>query len=321
MPLLEVRNLVKEFSRTRGWFAPPSIVRAVDDVSFTIERGRNVRARRRIRQRQNHDRPMHPAARRADVGRGPFQRRGRAWVFPVAHASRAPRHADRLPGSVLLPQSTHAGRRHRRRAAHHPSHRAQTGETCASRGAVRAGRARRVTARQVSAPVQRRTAPAHRARPRTRAESFAHHRGRTGIGAGRFGPGTGHQPADGPAGSVEADISLHRARSQARAPHLQPRRGDVPGKDRRDGGRPMRSLPHRRILTRVRCCLRFRCRIRAPHASASCSKPRRSAARRRCAKSAPGTWPPYRRQLTAISSQLSVISSQTISSQLTAISS
>ena len=39
MPLLEVRNLVKEFSRTRGWFAPPPIVRAVDDVSFTIEQG------------------------------------------------------------------------------------------------------------------------------------------------------------------------------------------------------------------------------------------------------------------------------------------
>ena len=37
MPLLEVRNLVKEFSRTRGWFAPPAIVRAVDGVSFTIE--------------------------------------------------------------------------------------------------------------------------------------------------------------------------------------------------------------------------------------------------------------------------------------------
>jgi oligopeptide transport system ATP-binding protein len=39
MALLEVRNLVKEFSRARGWFAPPSIVRAVDSVSFTIEEG------------------------------------------------------------------------------------------------------------------------------------------------------------------------------------------------------------------------------------------------------------------------------------------
>jgi peptide/nickel transport system ATP-binding protein/oligopeptide transport system ATP-binding protein len=39
MPLLEVRNLVKHFVRKHGLFRPPSIVRAVDDVSFTIEAG------------------------------------------------------------------------------------------------------------------------------------------------------------------------------------------------------------------------------------------------------------------------------------------
>ena len=39
MALLEVRHLVKEFSRSRGLFASPSVVRAVDDVSFTIEEG------------------------------------------------------------------------------------------------------------------------------------------------------------------------------------------------------------------------------------------------------------------------------------------
>ena len=39
MALLEVSNLVKEFSRTRGMFAPPSVVRAVDGVSFTISEG------------------------------------------------------------------------------------------------------------------------------------------------------------------------------------------------------------------------------------------------------------------------------------------
>jgi ABC-type oligopeptide transport system ATPase subunit len=39
MPLLEVRDLVKEFSRKRGLFAPPSVIRAVDGVSFTIEHG------------------------------------------------------------------------------------------------------------------------------------------------------------------------------------------------------------------------------------------------------------------------------------------
>jgi oligopeptide transport system ATP-binding protein len=39
MPLLEVANLVKEFSRKRGFLSAPSIVHAVDDVSFTIDEG------------------------------------------------------------------------------------------------------------------------------------------------------------------------------------------------------------------------------------------------------------------------------------------
>src|SRR3954466_3351525 len=39
MPLLEVRDLVKEFSRSGGLFARASAVRAVDGVSFTIEEG------------------------------------------------------------------------------------------------------------------------------------------------------------------------------------------------------------------------------------------------------------------------------------------
>jgi peptide/nickel transport system ATP-binding protein len=39
MPLLEVSRLVKEFSRRHGVLAARSIVRAVDDVSFTIDEG------------------------------------------------------------------------------------------------------------------------------------------------------------------------------------------------------------------------------------------------------------------------------------------
>jgi ABC-type oligopeptide transport system ATPase subunit len=39
MPLLDVRHLVKHFVRRQGLFAPTSIVRAVDDVSFAIEAG------------------------------------------------------------------------------------------------------------------------------------------------------------------------------------------------------------------------------------------------------------------------------------------
>lgn len=39
MPLLEVRHLVKEFTHKKGLFAKATAVRAVDDISFTIERG------------------------------------------------------------------------------------------------------------------------------------------------------------------------------------------------------------------------------------------------------------------------------------------
>jgi peptide/nickel transport system ATP-binding protein/oligopeptide transport system ATP-binding protein len=38
-PLLDVRRLVKHFARTQGLFARPSVVRAVDDVSFAVEEG------------------------------------------------------------------------------------------------------------------------------------------------------------------------------------------------------------------------------------------------------------------------------------------
>jgi oligopeptide transport system ATP-binding protein len=39
MPLLEVRGLTKHFVRKHGLFRPPSIAKAVDDVSFSIDEG------------------------------------------------------------------------------------------------------------------------------------------------------------------------------------------------------------------------------------------------------------------------------------------
>jgi oligopeptide transport system ATP-binding protein len=39
MPLVEVRHLVKQFTRREGFLTRPSIIRAVNDVSFTIEEG------------------------------------------------------------------------------------------------------------------------------------------------------------------------------------------------------------------------------------------------------------------------------------------
>jgi ABC-type oligopeptide transport system ATPase subunit len=38
-PLVEVRNLVKHFTRGGGWLRPRATVRAVEDVSFSIEQG------------------------------------------------------------------------------------------------------------------------------------------------------------------------------------------------------------------------------------------------------------------------------------------
>src|SRR6478672_3902368 len=39
MPLVEVRHLVKQFTRSEGLLSKPSVVRAVNDVSFTVEEG------------------------------------------------------------------------------------------------------------------------------------------------------------------------------------------------------------------------------------------------------------------------------------------
>ena len=93
------------------------------------------------------------------------------------------------------------------------------------------------------------------------------------------------QPADGSAGAAEADLPVHRPRSAAGAAHLQARRGDVSGKDRRDGADRARCSRRRRIPTRARCCRRSRCRIRTRRGSASCWIRRRSTAPRRCGKS------------------------------------
>jgi oligopeptide transport system ATP-binding protein len=39
MPLVEVRHLAKQFTRREGLLAKPTVVRAVDDVSFTVDEG------------------------------------------------------------------------------------------------------------------------------------------------------------------------------------------------------------------------------------------------------------------------------------------
>ncbi len=123
MPLLEVRHLVKEFSRSRGLFARPSVVRAVDDVSFTIDEGETFGLVGESGSGKTTTGRCILRLIEPDSGEVRFTGRGRAGVFEGAAAPGPPRHADRLPGSVLVAQPAHAGRRHRRGAAHHPPHR------------------------------------------------------------------------------------------------------------------------------------------------------------------------------------------------------
>ena len=68
-----VRNLTKHFPVKTGFLARTHQVRAVEDVSFDGAAGRDARAGRRIRLRQEHGRTPDPAARNADGGLDRFR--------------------------------------------------------------------------------------------------------------------------------------------------------------------------------------------------------------------------------------------------------
>ena len=69
--LLKVKNLKKYFPIRGGLFSREvARVHAVDDVSLRHHARRDARTRRRIGLRQVDDGPRHPAAHRADLGRG-----------------------------------------------------------------------------------------------------------------------------------------------------------------------------------------------------------------------------------------------------------
>ena len=118
MPLVEVSHLVKHFARGAGLFRARHASSRGRRRELQHRRGRDVRARRRIRQRQDDDRPLHAAADRADVRRGPVPRRRTcSRSRRRAPARRAARHADRLSGSVFVAQPADARAADRRGAA------------------------------------------------------------------------------------------------------------------------------------------------------------------------------------------------------------
>ena len=113
-----------------------------------------------------------------------------------AHAAGAPRHADRLPGSVLVAQPADArrARSSKSRSSSTASARRPSGGRASPSSS--SWSASIPTQRSpLSARVQRRPAAAHRPRARARAQPVAHRRRRAGIGARRLGAGAGRQPA------------------------------------------------------------------------------------------------------------------------------
>ena len=101
--------------------------------------------------------------------------------------------------------------------------------------ASRQGRPARSLVLQVPARVLGRAAAADRDRALPHDEARHPDLRRVGVGARRFGPGAGAEPAAGPAGRVQAVLHLHLARSRGRQVHRRRDHGDERREDRRDG--------------------------------------------------------------------------------------
>ena len=122
-PLVEVRHLVKQFSRREGFLTKPSIVRAVNDVSFTVD------------ERETFGLVGESGSGKTTTGRcilrlieptaGEVLFRGEN-VLAYSHDEMrrvAARDANRLSGSILVPESTDARAPDHRGTTHHPQDR------------------------------------------------------------------------------------------------------------------------------------------------------------------------------------------------------
>ena len=189
-PVLTVDGLRTHF------FTKAGVVKAVDDVSFTVGRGEVLG----LVGESGSGKSMtgyslmgliDPPGRIVDGQHRPRRRRpARAVAGRAAPHARQP-HRDDLPGSD---DDAEPGPAHRR-ADDRGDPRARPGEPGdrARAGARGAGQGRHPVAGRaapgVSAPVLRRHAPARRDRDRAAQQSRPHHRGRADDGARRHDPG------------------------------------------------------------------------------------------------------------------------------------
>ena len=126
MPLLEVRHLVEGVLAQEGALRQGAVRARGGRRELRDREGRDVRAGRRVGQRQDDDRALHPAADRADrAARCCFDGRDVLKLSrgELRRARRDMQIVFQDPYSSLNPRMRVS--RHRRRAAHHPQARAR----------------------------------------------------------------------------------------------------------------------------------------------------------------------------------------------------
>ena len=236
-PLLSLRSVSKTFaSGTRQ-------VRAVDDVSFDVQRRRVPGDRRRIRFRQVDHRQYDPRHLPADAGRDRLARQ-RAAGAPRPRAS--PRHPARAAESAVITQPETQHRRIAAPGAGRPRHRREIRSRRAHRAAAPGGRPARRFPHALAGLAVRRPAPARRDRARAGLPVGAGRARRADLGARRAGPGARAETARRAAPQARPDLHLHHPRSVGGPQHRRPRRRVRERQARRarpDGNRFRQSEP------------------------------------------------------------------------------
>ncbi len=264
MALLSVRSLVKEFSRGRGWWGRPGVVRAVDRVSFDVESGETFGLVGESGSGKTTTgrcilRLIEPTSgevwfKDRDVLGLPADelrraRRDMQIVFQDPYSSLNPRmRARRIVEEPLVIHKLGTKGERRDRVAElfrlvglDPAHLDRYPHEFSGGQRQRIGLARALA---LNPSLDRR----RRAR----------------VGARRLRAGPGRQPADGPAGAADAHLPVHRPRPEAGRAHLQPGGGDVPRPDPRDGPDRRRCSRTRPIPTRAPCSRRSPSPTRTP---------------------------------------------------------
>ncbi|CAA9519441.1 MAG: Oligopeptide transport ATP-binding protein OppF, partial [uncultured Solirubrobacteraceae bacterium] len=197
-------------------------------------RGGDPRPRRRVGLRQVDHRAAHHAPARPDRGDHLLRRPGHRDDVAQGAQAAAARHADGLPGPLLVAQPAQDRRHDHLRALRHPRRGGRRAQAQAARpGAHGARRAQPGALQPPAARVLRRPAPAHRGGPGDRPQAEARGGRRAGLRPGRVHPGADPQPPAPAPARPRPDHRLHRARPLRRAAHVRPHRGDVPRQDRR----------------------------------------------------------------------------------------